>query len=306
MLDRLRRKLFLSVKVMSANMTATDDNEQSTGLKRNELMAILRKGSSAISGAGSGLSLSEFLNASIDAILQASRTHDEARTLKIKKEAGDAIKDEDETLLVDAEVEEQKLLQGVAQVQSRLFEGKVVSRAVKSNKDIAVEWQQLQKRASKARIVVIDGYEVLAEHLGPAAVCCSQTGVLFLRSADVSCSRPPSKVQSRSQSASARISSGRTGACIAATEATLSSAVLVREVRTSLCISLSAVIFTMGNWVPAVHPACDGLSKKAVQGMISFVCPQHRCCECERSTSDAGGMLFRCVVPRQRRVSTVF
>ena len=83
MLDRIRRKLFLSLKVMN-NDTAPPDGTQADGaeeqngsLKRNELMAILRKGSSAISGVDSGLTLSQFLSLPIEDILQASRVHDD-------------------------------------------------------------------------------------------------------------------------------------------------------------------------------------------------------------------------------------
>lgn len=170
MLDRIRRKLFLSLKVMNSNTTAAGEDDHANGLRRNELMSILRKGSSAISGTDNGLSLGSFLSGSTESILQASRTHDSARATKMKKELGDAIQAEDEHLLVDADEEEQKLLAGVAQVHSRLFEGKVVDRVAQSNKDIADEWQQLQKRARKNRIVMVDGYEVLAGYLGPDVV----------------------------------------------------------------------------------------------------------------------------------------
>ena len=67
------------------------------------------------------------------------------------------------------------MLSGVAQVQSRLFEGRLVTRArplensgQNANKEIAAEWNALQKRARQTRIVVVDGFEVLAEHLGPS------------------------------------------------------------------------------------------------------------------------------------------
>lgn len=170
MLDRIRRKLFLSIKVMNSHSDASE--EQATALKTHELMSILRKGSSAISRTdGDGLSLSEFLDAPIHSILHASRSRDDMKALKMRKDLGDNIKqEENEKLLVDAEEEEKRLLSGIAQVQSRLFEGKVVERAQKANKDIAAEWEALQKRARQTRIVVIDGYEVIAAHLGPSAV----------------------------------------------------------------------------------------------------------------------------------------
>ena len=47
--------------------------------------------------------------------------------------------------------EERELLSGVAQVQSRHFEGKVVTQA-QNNKEIASEWRELQKRARAHRL----------------------------------------------------------------------------------------------------------------------------------------------------------
>ena len=175
MLDRIRRKLFLSLKVMN-NDTAPSDGTQADGaeeqngsLKRNELMAILRKGSSAISGVDSGLTLSQFLSLPIEDILQASRVHDDVRATKMKKEVGGDVGGEvEEKMLFDAEEEERRLLQGVAQVQSRLFEGRLVGRAVekkKSDKEVAEEWRQEQKRKRKSRYVNVEGYDVLAEDL---------------------------------------------------------------------------------------------------------------------------------------------
>ena len=87
MLERIRRKLFLSVKVMSANTTATDDADHNSGLKTNELLSILRKGSSAISGAGNGLSLSQFLTASIETILQANALLGESHPQEVRNVA---------------------------------------------------------------------------------------------------------------------------------------------------------------------------------------------------------------------------
>ncbi|KAI0685348.1 P-loop containing nucleoside triphosphate hydrolase protein [Cytidiella melzeri] len=171
MLDRIRRKLFLSMKVMNSHTSvSSSDDEQNVTLQRNELMSILRKGSSAISGVeNGGLTLGEFLAAPIESVLRASRSHDDVRATRMKKEVGEEIKgEEEEKLLVSAEEEEQRLLQGVAQVHSRLFEGRVVNK--RSNKETAEEWREVQKRARKNRIVVVDGYEVLAEHLGPEVV----------------------------------------------------------------------------------------------------------------------------------------
>ena len=155
--------------IRQVSLQADGAEEQNGSLKRNELMAILRKGSSAISGVDSGLTLSQFLSLPIEDILQASRVHDDVRATKMKKEVGGDVGGEvEEKMLFDAEEEERRLLQGVAQVQSRLFEGRLVGRAVekkKSDKEVAEEWRQEQKRKRKSRYVNVEGYDVLAEDL---------------------------------------------------------------------------------------------------------------------------------------------
>jgi len=166
MLDRIRRKLFLSVKVMGGTDNPTNsDNSQ---LGRSEILDILRKGSSALSRTDNGMCLTRFLDAPIRDILNDSRSREGIRDAKLKKELnsdGSDMKVEiDEKLLIDAEAEERALLSGVAQVQSRLFEGKVVQKK-NNNKEIADEWKALQKRARVDRLVMIDGIAVLADHV---------------------------------------------------------------------------------------------------------------------------------------------
>ena len=179
MLDRIRRKLFLSLKVMSSNSDRSSDGKESEEsaqqLKKAELMDILRKGSSAISRDETGMDFGRFLNAPIDAILEESRAREGVRDARMKKELAiqggsgtdeSAVKaEETEKLLQDAEEEERRLLSGVAQVQSRLFEGQVVSRR-QNNQQIAQEWKELQKRGRTNRLVVVDGIHVVADYMG--------------------------------------------------------------------------------------------------------------------------------------------
>jgi len=177
MLDRLRRKLFLSLKVMSASSSAQD--EENAQLKTAELMDILRKGSSAI--AEGGMDLGRFLVAPIDEILHESRQRENARNVQVKRVTSSVAADfsadtansesscKQDILSHDAEEEERQLLSGVAQVQSRLFEGQVIQRA-QNNRDIANEWQDLQKRARVDRLVEVDGIMVVAAQMGDGAV----------------------------------------------------------------------------------------------------------------------------------------
>jgi SWI/SNF-related matrix-associated actin-dependent regulator of chromatin subfamily A member 5 len=167
MLDRIRRKLFLSVKVMgSDNLT---DNEKSD-LGTKELLDILRRGSSALSS--EGMDLGYFLKANIQEILEQSKSVDNIRDAKAKKDVlGVAHEVADDCLLNDAEEEERQLLSGVAQVQCRLFEGNWVERRNQDNVQIANEWKALQKRARVDRTIVVDGITMISDHIAPEVVC---------------------------------------------------------------------------------------------------------------------------------------
>lgn len=200
MLDRIRRKLFLSIKIMNSHSDGKE--EHNPVLKKDELLSILRKGSSALSRTdGNVLSLQRFLSAPIHEILELSRSRDDIKVLQLRKDAGDNIPKADQQLQEDAEEEERRLLNGIAQVQSRLFEGKVIERP-KANKEIAEEWRALQKRASQKRIVTIDGFEVLAEHLGPDVVSPSRYMTFSHNSLSLACAQtatPAKKPQKKTK-----------------------------------------------------------------------------------------------------------
>lgn len=162
---------------------SSSENNNETQLGRSDVMDILRKGSSALSGITDGMDLGKFLEADIGEILDFSREKEDVRDAKMKKELKDEgainsteVVEVDEKLLVDVEAEEQALLSGVAQVHSRLFEGKLVTQA-KNNKQIASEWQDLQKRARVDRLVMVNGIAVIADHIAP--VSCWKNLVVY-------------------------------------------------------------------------------------------------------------------------------
>jgi len=179
MLDRIRRKLFLSLKVVGS--TEVSPSEDPT-LGTSELMDILRRGSSALSTDGDDTTLAKFLKAPIEEILEVSRKMDKVKETKIKSELPanqvNKVKAEgmdvglDRQALRDVEEEEMKLLKGVALVQSRLFEGKVVQKG-SGNKDIAKDWEDVQKKVKVDRLVMIDGMQFVAEHITPLVVTIS-------------------------------------------------------------------------------------------------------------------------------------
>ncbi len=107
---------------MESSAGASAGSEVNLGL--NELRDILRKGSSALSD--TGMSLKQFLDAPISEILDASREREIARDAKAQADEGANV---EEGKVLSAEEEERQLLSGVAQVKTRLFEGRLVQKA---------------------------------------------------------------------------------------------------------------------------------------------------------------------------------
>jgi SWI/SNF-related matrix-associated actin-dependent regulator of chromatin subfamily A member 5 len=147
------------------NSGSSDDADEESSLGSKALLDILRNGSSALTCPGDGMTLEKFLQAPAEEILEASRSRENARDARLRKDLNDesldtALTGQENTakLLMDADEEQQQLLSGVAQVHSRLFEGRVVERSNQKNKEIADEWRNLQKRARKGKeTVFIDG-----------------------------------------------------------------------------------------------------------------------------------------------------
>lgn len=198
MLDRIRRKLFLSLKVMSSTSAAPAAEGPSkpgpkAGAKMGvkEMMDILRDGSSALTSTDDGMSLKTFLGAGWDEVVSVSRRREGVkdaimrRDIKREEGGGDVEEEEDAGVSeLDMEEEQRKMLAGVAQVKSRLFEGQLVAR---SNKDIADEWTDLQTRARKDKLIIVAGMAFAPPPSAPVALtvrlpsffCTAQAGLLM-------------------------------------------------------------------------------------------------------------------------------
>ncbi|TFK50621.1 hypothetical protein OE88DRAFT_1661143 [Heliocybe sulcata] len=252
MLDRIRRKLFLSVKVMGSDGSSADE---STGFKSKELMDILRKGSSALTQNSNDMDLQAFLDAPISDIFDASRSREDRKEAKVKHELEQGLESaEDKKLLVDADEEEKALLTGIAQVQSRLFEGQYVPRAKPAdNKQIAQEWHDLQKRARPDNIVTIGGMQFIT----------------------------PKQSSDRVQTKSIK----PVAAKAAKKHEWEDWCVYCRD---------GGELITCQSCPRVFHPDCHGLTKTQLQRSPFIRCTQHACAYCSRGTTDAGGMLFRC------------
>ncbi|THH29276.1 hypothetical protein EUX98_g4910 [Antrodiella citrinella] len=279
MLDRLRRKLFLSVKIMGSTSFGSDPSDSSSDPEGgnssiNELMDILRRGSSTLSNGGAGgMSLRDFLNADVKTILSASRRRDDVRVMKMEKDLDPSAKVKNEIgedVQKKWEEEEQALLAGVAQVQSRLFEGQLVQRAVpksashsgmlkkilpappkasssymgltkasRENREMADTWKEVQRRANEGdeSVVVVNGLEVDMAFVGAASYLS----------------------QSLQRSRNAKLSSMRIGVFIAETAVIFVAARIVHERRVKGCCEkrgndrLSAALLY---WMCAICKRC--------------------------------------------------
>ena len=295
MLDRIRRKLFLSLKVIgSTEVSPSEDSSLGTA----ELLDILRRGSSALSTEGGDMTLPQFLKAPIDDILEVSRRMDKVKEGKIKSELPadqlNKIKKEDgadggldHRTLREVEEEEMRLLKGIALVQSRLFEGKLVQRG-SGNKDIAKAWENVQERAKVDRLVMVDGIQVFAEHVAPPVVgssSCTLWRLTLIVLSQISEANPVVKKGKpkfeHEDWCNACRDGGELVMCYRCPRGNASR-------RTTSSVSLTGLVIVF-------HSSCYGLSKAEVARAHMMMCSQHKCHLCFRTTGDAGGMLFRYV-----------
>ncbi|KAJ7146309.1 P-loop containing nucleoside triphosphate hydrolase protein [Mycena epipterygia] len=161
MLDRIRRKLFLSAKIIGGEDSAQNGATHEGGLGGSELMSVLRRGSSALTHSDDGMDLARFRSASLQEILDVSRAREDVHDARIKHELKIEVEGADEgALLRSAEEEEKELLSGVAKVQSYLFEGTVLQR---SKPQEIPEVSVSQKRGRVDRTVTIGGMSFILD-----------------------------------------------------------------------------------------------------------------------------------------------
>ncbi|KAJ7455925.1 P-loop containing nucleoside triphosphate hydrolase protein [Mycena galericulata] len=162
MLDRIRRKLFLSAKIIGGEGGGQGEGRQG-GVGGSELMSILRRGSSALTHSDDGMDLAHFRTASLQEILEVSRAREDVHDARVKHELKMEIGAADEgALLRNAEEEERELLSGVARVQSYLFEGKMLERS-KAPKQAGQGSVTPQKRGRVDRTVTIGGMSFILD-----------------------------------------------------------------------------------------------------------------------------------------------
>jgi hypothetical protein len=148
---------------MSSNDQGQHDGNSS--LKTSELLSMLSRGSGALARWASDTEdkgLTEFLNSSIESILQRSKQQEDKREYKLKHSRNQNEPD-DQKISLELVKEEEMILQGITQVQSRVFEGKHHGPKYTLTKDISNEWAEKQKRKRETRLIMYNGMECLPD-----------------------------------------------------------------------------------------------------------------------------------------------
>ncbi|GAA5858503.1 hypothetical protein JCM8547_007336 [Rhodosporidiobolus lusitaniae] len=282
MCSRIRKKAYLSAKIMSTmkNSTVEDTDASSGGNEIGQTEddapkmgrgAILRGGTGALAAKWTSASgetqdaFSAFRAASFEEIVERGRARYENRDVAIKLDLGEEVSEEEmEKRRKEDEEAERLLLEGREAVQPRKFEGKIYTA---TNADIAKEWAKTMEvaRKGKARTVTIDGHAVAAESLGNARWEAVKT-----------ITSNPKMVEKLGNSK--------------------------RDVKSKFaheeyCHSCQdgGLLYECTGCPRVYHGGgCSGYEEEDLKSMPMYYCPQHTCHECQRSTSSAGGLLFRC------------
>jgi len=288
MIGRLRKKLYLSLKIMDSRGSNKDTNqgefdesvdEEATmknSMSAGDLSAILRRGASSLhkhwgqTNDSDEASLQEvdedersgynqFLKASFEEILDRAKEFAKIEQTKLDIEVGnDMPSNPNPDLISKIEEEELALLRGAEVVRCRLFEGKKYQA---NNKEILNEWHALQsKRVSKSTVTIVDGHAVQSQTVGnarwQAVKTLTSTPALLAKLQDV---KRKKKVFEHED------------AC--------------------MCCHEAGNLYLCAQCPRVVHFKCMGCPPST---NTTFTCSQHRCVGCQRSATDAGGMLYRC------------
>ncbi|KZO91804.1 hypothetical protein CALVIDRAFT_335743 [Calocera viscosa TUFC12733] len=151
MLDRICRKLWLSLRIMNNPGCSSEDDAAS--MKLDELLSILRNGSSILGAKNSAMDFDNFVSAPIDEILRWSRRKQDLREAQIREDI------DDEAMAAmfkaDAKKEKERLLSGVANVESRLVEGR--PPMPKTIEPLSEQGPSGDKRKMRSRLAKVNG-----------------------------------------------------------------------------------------------------------------------------------------------------
>jgi len=259
MMGRIRKKLYLSAKITETMRNkygkdiSLDGSSAQVGelpdLGTNQLKSLVRRGAQTLSHPE--IDVTEMLSWDLDTMMQMCRD-----------------RPADPLQTSNTEVDEDKWLSMIEQVQCAVFDGKRYQRKLNKKPEALVATASTtreDRRKDKARTVTIDGFEVSKESLN----CNAWEAVPTLAGKDPRLAEP------------------------------------LREKRRqykheSHCLNCfggpnQGHAVECRNCPRAYHFDCLDIEyQEKVKGFSGLHCPQHTCCECGKNSTDAGGLIFRC------------
>jgi SWI/SNF-related matrix-associated actin-dependent regulator of chromatin subfamily A member 5 len=266
MMGRIRKKLYLSAKITESmrNLHSEDNqdkkrkrksttdggamDEEAPHLDTASLQSLIRRGAQTL--ARPEIPVSELVG------------WDWATTLEnCKDKPVDALVADQHGDGKAEEVDEQKWLNSIEQVQTAVFDGKKHQKALEKKIAEATDLDRKDRRIGKNTTVEVDGFMISKESMG----CADWEAIPTLAGKDPRLAEP--KREKRKA--------------------------IEHQDFCQTCWDGGDVVLCVG-CPRTYHPGC--LTKEArtkAQGM-TFYCPQHECRDCGAKTTDAGGVIFRC------------
>ncbi|KAL5113409.1 hypothetical protein ACEQ8H_008706 [Pleosporales sp. CAS-2024a] len=271
MMGRIRKKLYLSAKITESMRNvhcepSTSEVKEASMRGRpslgndmpqmdtSQLKTLVRRGAQTLSHPE--IDATEMVSWDLDTMME-----------KCRDKPADATQSGD----VHSEADEEKWLSVMERVECAVFDGKRYQRDLRdkakaATKDILPDTISRQdRRKGKNTTVMVDGYAISKESMN----CGDWEAVPTLAGKDARLADP---VRDKRREFS------HEEHCLACFE----NADAGHMVNCKSCPR-------------AYHYDClEPQFQAKVKGFAGFFCPQHMCCDCGKSTSDAGGLIFRC------------
>jgi SWI/SNF-related matrix-associated actin-dependent regulator of chromatin subfamily A member 5 len=271
MMGRIRKKLYLSAKITESmrnlhgagnadskkrkrGPTRVDLDEDAPQLGTSELKTLLRRGAQTLSAPE--VDVTEMLTWSWETTLEKCKDR------PIDARVGE-VKDDKDAMKTD-EIDEAAWLNSIEKVETAVFEGKVHQRQLEKAAKENVELVRSDRRLGKNTTVMVDGFAISKESMG----CADWEAVPTFAGKDPRLAEPKREKK----------------------------APIVNQEHCQVCWTDEGKLSCCAGCPRSYHLKClDGdMKMKAKAKFGLFYCPQHECCRCEKKTTDAGGLIYRC------------
>ena len=161
-----------------------------------------------------------------------------------------------------AEVDEQQWLNQTEKVECAVFEGKKHQRAIEQAVKNTAELTRAERRIGKNTTVMIDGFAINKDSMN----CADWEAVPTMAGKDPRLAEPV-KIKKEP---------------------------IINQEHCQVCWDGGNIVLCSG-CPRSYHVKC--LNKEfqlKAKAKMNFFCPQHKCADCDKSTSDCGGLVYRC------------